>query len=639
MQITTLRLKNFQSFGSRPTEIDITDLTFILGPNGTGKTAVLEALTRLFSPIAAQRSIRLTDFHVPLNTANAAVSSAANELWIEVEIVLPESGEVGQHASVPPCFTHMRIRSETDVPSICIRLTANMNEFGEIDERIEYVLEIDENGEPVDVKTMNRYDRSYIEVHYLPARRNPADHVSYAASSLIGRIFRAADWGSESEQLSTLSKQISKILASNAAVESLNTSIASQWQGVYTGQFFRDPAVTFGHGELDSLLRQLTINFSPSHNVDALSFKRLSDGQSSLLYISLVLAWHELSQRALTGEETGLDLDKLRPPVHTIFAVEEPENSLAPQYLGRLIRQLRQACEYGDAQALIATHAPALLRRTDPNDIRFLRLNVARETTIHRINIPENDQEAAKYVQAAVMAYPELYFSRLVVLGEGASELVVMPRILAAAGIAEDDSSVSVVPLGGRHVNHFWKLLNDLQIPYVTLLDLDSARFGGGWGRVRNVLQQIDKFKQSCDSSYINNLPKWDDESRIPEIHDASFLLELEEKHGVYFSHPVDLDLMMMKAFPGEYEVQLRCPEKGTIEAVLGKKHGSQNLLDEDVLKLFEDYRDKFGRKSKPASHLAALSQLDNKGLLERLPPQLCRLINAVRDQLAELPE
>jgi hypothetical protein len=57
---------------------------------------------------------------------------------------------------------------------------------------------------------------------------------------------------------------------------------------------------------------------------------------------------------------------------------------------------------------------------------------------------------------------PELYFSRLVVLGEGDSEQVVLPRVLAASGIAEDDASVSVVPLGGRHVNHFWRSLNEL---------------------------------------------------------------------------------------------------------------------------------------------------------------------------------
>ena len=53
-----------------------------------------------------------------------------------------------------------------------------------------------------------------------------------------------------------------------------------------------------------------------------------------------------------------------------------------------------------------------------------------------------------------------------------------------------DPSFVSVVPLGGRHVNHFWRLLTDLSIPYVTLLDLDRERETGGWA-VKYVLDQL----------------------------------------------------------------------------------------------------------------------------------------------------
>jgi putative ATP-dependent endonuclease of OLD family len=61
MRIRQLRLKGFQSFGPEPTTVDLEELTYILGPNGSGKTAVLEALSRLFSPLAAQRRIRVED--------------------------------------------------------------------------------------------------------------------------------------------------------------------------------------------------------------------------------------------------------------------------------------------------------------------------------------------------------------------------------------------------------------------------------------------------------------------------------------------------------------------------------------------------------------------------------------------------
>lgn len=640
LHITSLRMKNFQSFGPQPTTIDLRELTFVLGPNGAGKTAVLEALARLFSPIAAQRSVRIDDFHLPLKTEDATVPVVAEELWIEVEIEFPEAGEAGQHPSVPVNFAHMRLETEDGVPRSRVRLTAVTNAFGEVEERIEYVLEVDNSGEPVDVKTMGRYDRGQIEVHYLPARRDPADHISYATSSLIGRTLRAANWASEEEQLINLSEQISNVLGANIAVKSLSDGLTDQWKLVHTSQFLKDPRVAFGHGELEGVLRQLTINFSPSHSQDALSFDRLSDGQKSLLYISLVVAWQKLCRRVLAEEETGLDPDKLRPPVHMIFALEEPENSLAPQYLGRVIRQLRETCNIGDAQTLIATHAPTMLRRVNPEDICFLRLNKSRETTVHRIKIPKEEQDAAKYVQEAVMAYPELYFSRLVVLGEGASELVVLPRILAAAGIAEDDASVTVVPLGGRHVNHFWKLLNELKIPYVTLLDLDCGRYGGGWGRIRNTMKQVNKIESTFQESEINRLPKWNDEVSIPEFDtDPKILERLEKNHRVHFSYPVDLDLTMMEAFPEAYEATFKDPEKETITAVLGKNHGNENLLSSDVLGLLEDYHDKFDLKSKPASHLEALARLTDEKLIEGLPEELKILVEIVEKLLSELPE
>ena len=76
-------------------------------------------------------------------------------------------------------------------------------------------------------------------------------------------------------------------------------------------------------------------------------------------------------------------------------------------------------------------------------------------------------------------------------LGEGASEEVVLPRLAEAMGLDIDRSFVAVVPLGGRHVNHLWRLLTDLDIPYATLLDLDWGRAGGGWGRIKTACTQL----------------------------------------------------------------------------------------------------------------------------------------------------
>ncbi|MCS3779322.1 ATP-dependent nuclease [Tsukamurella ocularis] len=638
MKIVTLRLSNFQSFGPEPTAIDLSDLTYVLGPNGSGKTAVLEALSRLFSPILPQRTIRPADFHAPYSSA-ANTDDVPSTLWLEVDIALPESGDDGQHASVPPNFAHMRIATEDDVPQVRVRLTATLAPDGVVDEKIEYVLEFDELGNPCKTESMSRYDRGHIEVHYLPARRDPSDHIAYTTSSLIGRTLRAADWAAERTKLSNLSDEITKTLTMNAAVARIGIDLSAEWQGLHKGSFFADPAIAFGRGELEGVLRQITVAFSPSHDGAALPFERLSDGQKSLLYISLVLSWQVLARRVLAGKASSLDPDKLRPPVHTVIALEEPENSLAPQYLGRIIRQLRGACEEGDVQSVIATHAPALLRRVDPEAIRFLRLNSERQSTVHRVVLPDSSEEASKYVHEAVKAYPELYFSRLVVLGEGASEQVVIPRVLAAAGIAEDDASVSVVPLGGRHVNHFWRLLNELHIPHVTLLDLDSGRYQGGWGRVRNAANQMNRVKSTFKQEHIDKLPSWDADRDFPEFAEGKNAVFALEGKGVFFSAPVDLDLMMLSAFPDTYDVKPSVPDEQAIVAILGKKHVNHQRLENDVLALFDDYHAKFNLSSKPATHLTALASLDDEALNEGLPGTLRRLVAHVQARLTELPE
>ncbi|MGH7551907.1 MAG: AAA family ATPase, partial [Longimicrobiales bacterium] len=234
MRIRQLRLMGFQSFGPNPTTVDLEGLTYILGPNGSGKTAVLEALSRLFSPLAAQRKIRIEDFHIPVDRSAHEVHAAQPMLWLEVDIEFPEAGDDDQHASIPPNFSHMAIETQDGVPQVRVRLTAVLAADGEIEEKIEYVLQADEDGEPTSRADMSRYDRGHIEVHYLPARRDPADHISYATASLIGRTLRAADWSSERDSLSDLMTEITEVLTGNAAVATIGNELAEEWSGLHT---------------------------------------------------------------------------------------------------------------------------------------------------------------------------------------------------------------------------------------------------------------------------------------------------------------------------------------------------------------------------------------------------------------------
>jgi putative ATP-dependent endonuclease of OLD family len=325
--------------------------------------------------------------------------------------------------------------------------------------------------------------------------------------------------------------------------------------------------------------------------------------------------------------------------------MEEPENSLSPHYLGRVIQALMAFSRNNDAQAIIATHAPSLLRRVPPENIRYLRLDKDRQTVVKSIILPDIAHQAHKFVREAVQAFPELYFSRLVILGEGASEEVVLPRLLEAKGLAGDEMSISVVPLGGRHINHFWRLLHDLGIPQVTLLDLDLGRHQGGWGRVRYAIQQLLKFptvKHGLSEKHIVDFPKWNGDKPLLTSKEGKKWIEFLESTGVFFSAPLDLDFAMLLHFPDEYGVddaELQEPEEETISAVLGKSHGEVSQYSDEEQQYFDAYYRRFKLDSKPAAHLEALAQLDEQELNDDIPESIDRLIEMVNTKLKEIPE
>lgn len=65
--------------------------------------------------------------------------------------------------------------------------------------------------------------------------------------------------------------------------------------------------------------------------------------------------------------------------------------------------------------------------------------------------MPGQSQEAAKFVRNAILSFPELYFARFVLLVEGDSERIVLPRLAEALDLMVDPAFVAIVPLGGRH--------------------------------------------------------------------------------------------------------------------------------------------------------------------------------------------
>ena len=363
---------------------------------------------------------------------------------------------------------------------------------------------------------------------------------------------------------------------------------------------------------------------------------------------------------------TGFRANSCDPPSLTVLAVEEPENHLAPHYLGRIMQLLRKMAASSSGQVVLTSHSPSIMARVEPEWVRYLRLDPDTHTTLVRpIKLPPNASEAYKFVREAVRAYPELYFARQVVLGEGDSEEIVLPRIAESHGVPIDASFVSIVPLGGRHVNHFWRLLDGLDIPHVTLLDLDREREGGGWGRIKYVAEQLieigkpkaeilevetDGTSAILSDEEFSKMHTWS----VKNLNTLNVWVKGFEEYGVFFSAPLDLDFLMQQSFPAAYQVipegsrgpdipkhddQDRDEEiKGVIRAVLKKKGSDGSTYSAGEPFAFFWYRYLFLGRGKPTTHILALASLTDEQLKAGCPQVLQRVVAMMKDKLGLAP-
>ena len=439
--------------------------------------------------------------------------------------------------------------------------------------------------------------------------------------------------------------QVSGKFHDEAATSCVEKALSQRWQELHGAGTHSVPRFQPIAPDVAQLLRDTDLMFEPDHGGEGRPARLLSDGQQSLLHLALTTAALDIETRVADGSLAGeFDMTSAHLPTLTVLIIEEPENSLAPFYLSRIVSQVLQVCDGPRAQAVLVSHSASVLGRIDPASIRHFRLDAAAGTAAVRpITLPDNATEAGKYVREAVRAHPELYFAGFVVLGEGDTEELVIPAIAQARGIALDPSFVAMVPLGGRHTNHFWKLLNDLQIPFATLLDLDYGRADAGWARLRDAYRRLAQNGTDVFAGLDEFSTNADFTDAMTEAQMLKVMAHLRQ-FGVFFSAPLDLDMAMLVCFWKAY-TELDPGERGphdsdATDAVLGSGGSPGDFwapADPDKLALQRErlrwYRYLFLGRSKPSTHLRALARLSSSELKDG-PEPVCALTDYIKTKL-----
>lgn len=649
MRVSTLKIKGYKSFGPEEEIIPLQEnLAAFIGLNSAGKTSALEAFKKLFGTSLTEREIYRQDFHIGKDENPDEIIE--RELSIEVRIDFSEK----EQEAVPHFFSEMVVDDEGANPYLRIRLEAtwqksDINPQGEIDVKTYFIKVAEGESEEADSKKIfPNHFRSLIQVLYVPAIRRPAEQLRYASGSILHRVLRKIKWGDDFKK--DFDKKISEINDAFKGLTEFNavqTSITEFWQKFHKDERYRDSTLGFGGSDFDTILKKLEISFSPTGTHKSYSIDELGEGYRSLFYLTLVCSLLDIEEKMAAKEEDTETIGVTRPLL-TILAIEEPENHIAPQLLGRVIKILKTIAEKENSQVLLSSHTPAIIKRLDPEYILHFRITDDYETEVNQILLPDKADAAFKYVKEAVHNYPEIYFARLVVIGEGDSEEVIFNRLMDVMNVDFDDNIITFAPLGHRFVNHIWKLLYALHIPYITLLDLDVERDGGGWGRIKYALQQLLQIGESKKKLLKTSNGMLSDEefdkmhtwslTEKDAIDNLSSWVDYLKKYNIYYSNPLDLDFLMLTYYSDFYKKAIpkdggpRIPDKtkesekfkekvtNAIQATLKSEKAIGETYSDEEKELMIWYNYHFLGRGKPTTHIQVLSSMSDDEIKVNLP-------------------
>lgn len=667
MKISALKIKGFRSFGPDQVIIPINQkLVGFIGLNSAGKTTGLDALRKLFGSSLADREIYRQDFHIGKDENSDEIIE--RKLSIEVRIDFLEE----EKEAVPHFFNNMVIDDEDEDLYIRLRLEATWNKSdlisdGEIDSKIYFIKIAEDEPEEEDNKQLfPNHFRSLIQILYVPAIRRPAEQLKYVSGSILYRVLKKIKWDDDFKV--EFDKNIDEINDAFKGLPEFNmvqSSISGFWQKFHKDERYKDTLLGFGGSDFDSILKKLEISFSPTGTHKTFGIDELGEGYRSLFYLTLVCALLDVEEK-LAGKEDEETIG-INNPLLTILAIEEPENHIAPQLLGRVIKILKTIGEKENSQVLLSSHTPAIVKRLDPECILHFRITEKYETEVNQILLPKRTDDAYKYVKEAVHNYPELYFARLVIIGEGDSEEVIFNRLMGVMKTDFDDNFITFAPLGHRFVNHIWKLLKALHIPYITLLDLDIEREGGGWGRIKYVLQQLLKTGVSkknllelSDGSLLSDesletMHTWSltNKDSIKTLHGW---VEFLKKYNIFYSNPLDLDFLMLTHYLEFYAQAI--PENGgpkipdktkkpkefdekvsvAIQSTLKSEKAIATTYSQDQKELMIWYNYHFLGRGKPATHIQVVASMTSRQILENLPDVFKEIFEQISSILKPIP-
>ena len=358
MRISRIEIENFRSI--RHLVINLGDTTVFVGPNNSGKTAILDALRIALTRRWGQRGTGFSEYDIHL-TNDMEDPKTSSGVSIELRSEEGESGEWSDEI-VADLGDIVQPDLETGRRAILLRTRCRWNEDSDTFEPSWEFLDAGRNplaGRSARSVNLERFWR-YLPVFYLGALRDAGDEFSTRSSQFWTRLLKDLNIPPELESraLRVLDLLNRRLLQADPRLKDISETLSGATQ----------IAARDREGGLDlrmvplkiwDLLARAEIIVRNEPDLPWLPLRRQGQGIQSLSVIFLFHAFVDHLLREL-----------YQPESEPVLALEEPETHLHPQ----AVRTLWHHIDGLPGQKIVTTHSPYFVQNVPFRDLRLVRL-------------------------------------------------------------------------------------------------------------------------------------------------------------------------------------------------------------------------------------------------------------------------
>ncbi|MBF0428379.1 MAG: AAA family ATPase, partial [Magnetococcales bacterium] len=455
VRITQVRVANFRSLEN--IEVDLDDLTVLVGANNSGKTSFLEAM---FAAIGAGRRLfGKEDIHLKSGETSVPIERKA---VVDIR-VQPFNEQIIDLFPLGSFWIGLWgkniVQDQYDNDFIGIRTELAWNET-QSEYRLErkFLKQWKLTGDWLTANTTNGISIEQLEpilLYYMNAQRDIKEDLHTSGSfwqRLVNDLGLPEESVLEIEQaLSTLN---ARMVEESSVLKHIQKSLMKMNNVVTTEQ----TEITPVSRHLRDLAKGMDIQFATS---GAQSFPLAKHGMGTRSLASILVFRAFASWKALQASSN-------QTQIHTLLGLEEPEAHLHPQAQRALFHQIKEI----KGQRILSTHSPYFAGQAKLEALRLFQKKGS-SSEVSRLDISNLKPDEIKNLKnLVILTRGDILFCRALILFEGQTEELALPVYAEAYwGMNIHELGFNFISVGGSTYYPFVWLAKYLNIKWYIFSD------------------------------------------------------------------------------------------------------------------------------------------------------------------------